>query len=116
MQNIGALGIGIVVLVMILAVTFGVMAQLRTQTVNLGEVCAQGNATWNATTSQCCEIGAVNTAYCGGANLSRSYSNAWNTSLTLTNATQTIPGWVPLIILVAIGGIILSLVAVFNKR
>ena len=35
---------------------------------------------------------------------------------TLTSATATIPDWVPLVILVAIGGLILSLVAVFGRR
>ena len=42
-------------------------------------------------------------------------------SLALTiadgsQATATIPGWVPLIVLVAIGGLILSLVAVFGGK
>ena len=35
---------------------------------------------------------------------------------TLTDAAATIPGWVPLIVLVAIGGLILALVAVFGRR
>jgi len=35
---------------------------------------------------------------------------------TLTAAAATIPGWVPLVILVAIGGLILALVAVFGRR
>lgn len=34
---------------------------------------------------------------------------------TLTTAAATIPDWVPLVILVAIGGLILSLVAVFGR-
>ena len=42
--------------------------------------------------------------------------NATAATNTLTNAAATIPGWVPLIILVAIGGLILSLVAVFGGR
>ena len=35
---------------------------------------------------------------------------------TLTTAAATITGWVPLIILVAIGGLILALVAVFGRQ
>jgi len=35
---------------------------------------------------------------------------------TLTTAAATIPAWVPLIILVAIGGLILALVAIFGRR
>ena len=42
--------------------------------------------------------------------------NATAATNTLTAAAATIPGWVPLIILVAIGGLILALVAVFGGR
>lgn len=45
-------------------------------------------------------------------------TNDGNASLavtTLTAAAATIPDWVPLVILVAIGGLILSLVAVFGR-
>ena len=42
--------------------------------------------------------------------------NASAATTTLTTAAATIPGWVPLIILVAIGGLILALVAVFGGR
>ena len=42
--------------------------------------------------------------------------NATLATNTLTTAAATIPGWVPLVILVAIGGLILALVAVFGKR
>jgi len=43
-------------------------------------------------------------------------ANASAATSTLTSAAATIPGWVPLIILVAIGGLILALVAVFGGR
>jgi len=43
-------------------------------------------------------------------------ANATRSTLVLTNAAATIPGWVPLVILVAVGGLILSLVAVFGGR
>ena len=42
-------------------------------------------------------------------------TNATAAVNTLTTAAATIPGWVPLVILVAIGGLILSLVAVFGR-
>lgn len=35
---------------------------------------------------------------------------------TLTGAAADIPGWVPLVVIVAIGGLILGLVAVFGRR
>ena len=41
-------------------------------------------------------------------------TNATAAVNTLTTAAATIPDWVPLVILVAIGGLVLSLVAVFG--
>ncbi len=35
---------------------------------------------------------------------------------TLTSAAADIPGWVPLVVIVAIGGLILGLVSVFGRR
>jgi len=87
-SQLGALGIGVATLVILLAVTFLIMAQVGEQTAE-----AAGSATLAACTS-----------------------NACNATVELTNAAATIPGWVPLIILVAIGGLILSLIAVFGRR
>ena len=42
--------------------------------------------------------------------------NATAAVLTLANATDDIPGWVPLIVIAIIGGIMLSLVALFQRR
>ena len=39
-----------------------------------------------------------------------------NSTGTMQNATQTIPGWIPLIVIAVIGGILLSLVAVFRRN
>ena len=89
MQNLGALGIGVATIVIILAVAFLVMAQTGAQAATF-------------------QTGATSLATCN--------STACNATKDLTNATATIPGWVPLIILVAIGGLILSLVSAFGKR
>lgn len=35
---------------------------------------------------------------------------------TLTEAAADIPGWVPLVVIVAIGGLILGLISVFGRR
>lgn len=40
--------------------------------------------------------------------------NATAAAQTLTNAAATIPGWVPLVVIVAIGGLILALIRVFR--
>ena len=79
-DQLGALGVGVAVLVITLAVVFLIMAQVGANT----QVTADGNASAAVT--------------------------------TLTTAAATIPGWVPLVILVAIGGLILGLVAIFGGR
>ena len=90
MDQLGALGIGIATLVILLAVTFLVLAETGSQA-----------ATQAGFTSD---------------NLSGCFSHACNATKDLTAATQTIPDWVPLIVLVAIGGLILGLVAVFGRN
>lgn len=40
--------------------------------------------------------------------------NASNATVTLQAAASTIPGWVPLIVIVAIGGLILALIRIFQ--
>ncbi len=42
--------------------------------------------------------------------------NATASVVTLTNAASTIPGWVPLVVLVAIGALILGMIALFGRR
>ena len=90
MSQLGALGVGVASLVIVLAVTFLVLAQTGNQA-------------------------AIQGGYADG-NLSGCLTNACNATKDLTAAAATIPGWVPLIILVAIGGLILALVAVFGRR
>jgi len=87
MQNLGALGVGVATLVIVLAVAFLVMSQTGAQAATLGS--------------------ASSFAMCN--------STACNSTKDLTQATATIPGWVPLIILVAIGGLILALVSRFGR-
>ena len=159
MQNLGALAVGIVALVIILAVTFLLMSNVRTQAIDQTPNTAitdekVDNATASTLTNACTSIactaahngtttgavipatnyscsvsGSVATytpamgAYDGGNNgtvfidyTCTRPSNAYNSTVDLTNATATIPGWVPLIILVIIGSIILGLVSAFKRK
>jgi hypothetical protein len=43
-------------------------------------------------------------------------SEAYNATVTMQNATQEVPDWIPLVVVVVIGGILLSLVAVLRNR
>ena len=111
MQNLGALGVGVAALVIILAVTFLIMSQVRTNTIDMGYECADTTSSYNTSLTLCCN---TTGAWCTGANVTQ-LSLTMNSTQDLTNATATIPGWVPLIILVAIGGMILALVSRFRQ-
>jgi len=87
-SQLGSLGVGVASLVILLAVVFLIMSQVGTQTAE--------------------QAGTTTLAACN--------STACNATTTLITATATIPGWVPLIILVAIGGLILGLISVFGRR
>ncbi len=88
LNGLGALGIGIASFTILIAVIFLVLAQVSTQ------------------------IASVNNA----ANVSADQSVGQNATRTMTNAVADIPGWIPLIVIVAIGGLILGMVAVFGGR
>ena len=47
---------------------------------------------------------------------SSTYSVGYNATNTLIDAAATVPGWVPLIVITAIGGLLISLVAVFGRK
>lgn len=41
---------------------------------------------------------------------------SYNSTLTLTNATSDIPGWIPVIVVTVLGGILLSIVAIYRRQ
>ena len=86
--QLAALGVGVATLVIILAVTFLIIAETGDQTATQG----------------------------GATNYTACVTTACNATKTLQAGAATIPDWIPLVILVAIGGLILSLVAVFGRR
>ena len=89
MDQLSGLGIGIASFAIIIVVTFLVMANVQDQIVS-----TQG----------------INESVTG------EWTTAYNASQTLQSATATIPDWVPLIIIVAIGALILSLVGTLRRR
>ena len=76
-----------------------------------------GNYTVVLNTVNASVSGAISTTAAKNVTYScRTFSNAYNATEDLQNATATIPGWIPLIILVIIGGVILGLVSAFKRR
>lgn len=91
MNQLGALAVGVAVLAISLIVTFVIMAQARVQ---IGEI--TGTNTSNHT-------GCMDSYAC-------------NATAALQVAVDDIPGYVPIIIIAVIGGVLLSLVALYRSR
>jgi hypothetical protein len=88
MSQLGALGIGIASLAIVLVVTFLIIAQART---NIVDIEGLENDSSDCLTSVAC-----------------------NATTTLRGAVEDIPGWVPLIVIAVIGSILLGLVRLFG--
>ena len=88
LDNLGALGVGVATLTITLVVAFLIGAQAKTSIVSVEGIDAANSSTW---------------------------TTAYNASNTMIEATATIPTWVPLIILVAIGALLLVLIKGFRK-
>jgi len=97
LDNLGGLAIGIASLAIVLTVTFLILSQGK----------AQARAIESAAYPNC------NTTYSEG---NGSCGFAVNATRSMQEAVDDIPGWVPLIVIAVIGGILLSLVAVFRGR
>ena len=88
-DQLGKLATGVAVLAIVLVVTFLIMSQGLAQMAEIEGVTI-GNTT--------------------------AYTVGMNGTVTLTEAVSTIPGWVPLVIIAAIGAILLGLVSLFRRR
>ena len=159
LQNIGALGIGIATLTVILAIVFIMVTQVRDTTVSniVAATVTNESISWTNNTAvtlsnQCltlsctlynnsaltasvstaqysCAISGESSASItvwnssAGAIIYPAYltyscarpSGAYNSTVSLRSAAATIPGWVALIVLVSLGGIILGLVSAFKR-
>lgn len=116
MQQLGGLAVGIAALTIVMVITFIIISQGRSQIVDMeGGTGACGNISHVYNGTQCCEPGTSQTALCGGINTSGT-NEAYNVTHTLGSAVETIPGWVPLIVIAVIGSIILGVVMLFRNR
>jgi len=82
-QQIGALGVGIATLAIVLVVALLIVAEGRDQIEVLEGVASN--------------------------------TTSYNSTITLANAISTIPAWIPLVVVAAIGAILLGLIAMFKS-
>lgn len=92
MSAIGAMAVGIATLAIVLSVAFLVMANVQDQIVDIDD------------------INESSPAGSGGT-----WTTAYNATMTMQEATEDVPGWVPLVVIVAIGSVILGMIQVFKR-
>ena len=114
MQSLGGLAVGIATFSIIMVVAFLVISNTQTQIKDNGNICEPGY-TWTNDSTVCCknEVYALGTG-CTGANIT-GRSIAWNSTGTLQSAAATVPGWIPLIVIIVIGAAILGMIAMFRR-
>ena len=88
LDGFGALAIGTVTLAVVLIVGFLIVAEGQAQLVTLDSINVSDATTFSA---------------------------GYNATVTLQDAMNDIPGWVPIIIITAIGAILIGMVAVFRR-
>jgi len=87
-QQLGALAVGVVTVGIVLVIGFLIISQGRAQIVTIDDVNVSDTSTM---------------------------TNSYNATITMANAMDDIPDWVPLIIIASIGAILLGLVALFRR-
>ena len=97
LEGLQALGMGIAVLAIVLTVAFLIMSQGKEQIRTIEGLSADP------------VTGVINSSECAK-------SLACNSTSSLQSAVDTIPAWVPLIIIAFIGSILLGLVALFKRK
>ena len=91
MQQLGALGVGIASLAIVLTVGFLVIVQARAQGAAM-----EGTGSWEVGTN------CTSSATC-------------NATTILRTSLGTVPGWIPLVVIAVIGAALLGLVGLFMK-
>ena len=113
MQGISNLAVGIAVFAIVIVIAFVVIGQTKTNIVTENP-CDDGY-TINGT--GCCLDASYTDGTCFGANQTADYnSQSYLSTQTLQTATATVPGWVGLIVLIAVGALILGMIQMFGRR
>lgn len=89
LDMLGSLGVALASLVIVFSVTFLILANVQDQIVDVEEIADESN------TSQ--------------------RTVAYNATADLTDAAADIPGWIPLVIITVIGGLLIGLVSYIRK-
>ena len=103
-DNLASIVTGLGIIAILIAVIFLVIGEAKTQVISIAP-CDNSSFSWNTTDSTCVDANGVT----GG------FSTAYNSTVVTQDAASDIPGWIPLIVLVMIAGVILAIVRTFRQ-
>ena len=110
---LNSLIIPLVTIGLVLGVGLIIMAQMKDQQNASGGCCANGTQYFNDTLGVCCD-------YSGAAIDCTSLDTALTAGCSGTGAVQNamndIPGWLAIIVIVTIGGVLLALISMFRRQ
>jgi len=104
-DNLAGIAVGVVTFAIIMVVCFIIITNTQSQVKGNSQACDNATYAYNISNNQCCTAGACNTGY----------SLAWNSTGTLQSAASSVPGWIPLVLIIAIGSIILTMIGMFRR-
>ena len=106
LDRFAELVMGLGILVITIAVILLIMAETRSQVRSL-DGCANASEVMNATDNKCYTNSSM-------SKLANAPSATWNATQKVLESTMDVPGWLPIIVITLIGGILLGLVRWFK--
>jgi hypothetical protein len=110
-DQISGLVIGVAAFAIVIVIVFLIIAGTKTNLADNSYACDASTSIYNSTAGNCCTTGS---AACTGANIT-GLSHAWNATTTLRADVATLPGWVPIVIIIIVGSILIGLVGMFKR-
>lgn len=108
LDNLGDLLTGLGVIAILFAVIFLIIGETKTQVIE--QDACNSSGTWNGTTLQCC----ANSTSCASGALDH-YSKTYEAQVGVQGTASDIPGWLTIVVITIIGGVLLTLVRYFKK-
>lgn len=106
LDNLGGIVTALGTIAILLAIIFLIIAETRT-IVEDQDRCANSTHVYNATHEYCHVSGA--------ATVQTGWSHSYNATTQVQSATSDIPGWLPIVVITLIGGVLLTLVRYFRS-
>ncbi len=106
LDNLGELITALGGIAILIAVIFLIMAETNNQVLDLNP-CGNASSVYNATADIC---------HTFDSQTHTGFSATYNATTTTISAAADIPGWLPIVVITVIGGLLLTLVRFFKQQ